>query len=160
MTSEITTMETENVGEPVAECGASTLYETDSAFSETGQLGPNGHRIGYMNNGDKVEWIPDEDAPGGEWPLVIRRNDKDILKSHREFWDKVWWIRHTASLAKMERGELGAIPELTFKAAKRIERRYGRKNLVLSDFEFGLLSGKLSALAWVLGLEWEESLDT
>lgn len=130
--------------------------------ARSGEVGPNGHRIGYAKNGDKVEWIPDEESPDQEWPLVLRRNDKAILKSYKEFWDKVWWNRHKSLLAKIQCGEIpeGSIPERAFTASKKIERRYGRKNLILSDLEFGMLSGKLSALSWVLGSEWEESLDT
>lgn len=131
------------------------------------QVGPNGHRIGYTKNGDKVEWVPDDERPGREWPLVLRRNDRAILKAYNEYWDKVWYNRHQVWVQKIRSSKQRLNPSArrifarTERAARKIELKYGgHKKLEWDDFEWGLLSGRMSALAWVMGAQWDESLDT
>jgi len=50
--------------------------------------------------------------------------------------------------------------ERALEAAKRVEKEYGEHNLgPWDDFDWGMINGKLSALRWVLGDEWD-MLDT
>lgn len=113
-----------------------------------------------------------------EWEQEPRRLS-EILAALEELLDKVWYNRHQNRRIRIERGETMIVERETFpirnhakrpiqrdvwemaqKAAKRVERRYGTENLgPWDDFEWGMLNGKLSALRWALGDEWD-NLDT
>jgi hypothetical protein len=113
-----------------------------------------------------------------EWEEEPRRLG-EISDAIGELLDKVWYNRHQVRLEKVEDGEIKLVeketaedrrgPERTCqrdvwegarKSARKVERRYGKENLgPWDDFEWGMMNGKLSALRWVLGDEWD-NLDT
>jgi hypothetical protein len=164
--------------------GVRVLRETDVS-----SLGPNGHPVGYTENGDYVEWIPNEEDEGGEpWPMILRRNDNDVKKARGELRDKVWWHRHQLWLEQLRAGtndhpswkryskllveladkepdtvmaakglpkSLREILAQAKMAARRVEEKYGRENLENEDYV--LLCGRMEALAWVGGMEWDEA---
>lgn len=134
--------------------------------TEAEEVGPNGYRVGYAENGDKVEWLPDDQNPGEEYPMILLRNDNSIHEAYQEFWDKIWWNRNVARLQQIapaqeswSESQVDALYQGN-PALERIVTKYGRENLGWTDFEWGLLCGRMSALRWVRGAEWHESLDT
>ena len=87
-----------------------------------------------------------------------------ILKAEDEFFDRVWYDRHQILLHLEREGKTKTATEIMKGAKKgallRWEKKYGKKNLgPYSDFDWGMINGKLSALRWVLGDEWD-FLDT
>jgi hypothetical protein len=129
-------------------------------------VGPNGHPVGYDMEGNFVEWLPDQEDETGTappYPMILRRSDASIIAHHNECLDRVWYVRHKVAMQEVWEGKSTTDPEIlkqAIKAANQIEQTYGVDTLCLDDWEYGCVSGKLSALTWVLGSEWEESLDT
>jgi hypothetical protein len=90
------------------------------------------------------------------------RTQSEILEAEQEFFDRVWHERHLVHVYKHESGEDRMTDEIHAMALKAAERvRASRRDVrpVESDFEWGMWNGKLSALRWVLGEDWD-FLDT
>jgi hypothetical protein len=103
----------------------------------------------------------------------------EILDAEDLLFNQVWYNRHWGLRIGVQEGKIKVVEKETYprrpgapetvqrdvwkgalKAARRVERRYGKKNLgPWDDFEWGMVNGKLSALRWVLGDEWD-MLDT
>ncbi len=87
----------------------------------------------------------------------------EILAAEKEFFDRVWYERHLVFRHRYEQGEDGRTTESThdmaLAAAERVTAARPDLRPVESDFEWGMWNGKLSALRWVLGDEWD-FLDT
>ena len=112
---------------------------------------------------DEFNWLEDD-----------TRSLTDILTAINEYCEKVWFNRHKYREYKIEIGEVTLIPkgdprhannlihediwEGAKLAAAKVEEKYEDTG-PWDDFEWGMVNGKLSALRWVLGDEWD-MLDT
>lgn len=103
----------------------------------------------------------------------------EIVSAIDQLTDKVWYDRHQLLKQRIEEGKIALVDRETFsgathvdrsiqrdiwqsalKGAIMVEKKYGVKNLgPWSEFEWGMINGKLSALRWVLGDDWD-MLDT
>lgn len=101
-------------------------------------------------------------APWNEFSNVPRTMDQ-IKYMANVFNDKLWYVRHLAAKHRIKRGVETFSPKVWAGAlaeAERIRQKYGEENLgPYSDYDWGVLNGKLSALRWVMGCEWD-MLDT
>ena len=138
----------------------------------------NRENVYYFNNLASALNIIDEDVLADiefEYDYTEEtRGLREILDVMDELVDKVWYNRHQNRMWKIEHGEIEVVPEGTerygsavihehilegaIKSAQKVESKYEDTG-PWSDFEWGMINGKLSALRWVLGDEWD-MLDT
>ena len=110
---------------------------------------------------------------------VQPRRLSEILEAEHLLFRQVWYNRHWNLRASIEEGKCHVVSEENYsrapyrpdqildtiwagalEAAKRTEDEVGLENLgPWDDFEWGMINGKLSALRWLLGDEWD-MLDT
>ena len=93
------------------------------------------------------------------------RRKQEILKEKDNAMNKVWygkfqWLMRNGDFKKVKITGKKKL-ENYIEVSKKIEKQYGKKNIVSYDnaYEYGNLCGRLEALRWVLGDEWG-SLDT
>lgn len=104
----------------------------------------------------------------------------DLLKAEDLLFHQVWFNRHMNLRWEIEHGKVKVVDRVTWeksgsnntkyiidsvwegaqRAASKTLRKYGKENFgPWDDFEWGMLNGKLSAIRWMLGDEWD-MLDT
>lgn len=99
------------------------------------------------------------------------RGLQEILGAMDELVDKVWYNRHMNRMYGIESGEIEIVPEGTERYGNDVIHRHILEGALASaqrvrdkyedtgpwdDFEWGMINGKLSALRWILGEEWDE----
>lgn len=78
------------------------------------------------------------------------RKLKELQQAEEEFFDRVWYDR-SQMMRSPEDIKNGAM-----KARVKVEEKYGKENLGPYDkFEWGMINGKLSALRWMMGEDWD-----
>ena len=103
------------------------------------------------------------------------RELSEILEAEALLVNQVWYNRHKIREQKIQEGKIKLVENPTsysadiikkdiwegaLKSAARVEKKYGKDNLgPWDDFDWGMINGKLSALRWVIGDEWD-MLDT
>jgi hypothetical protein len=125
------------------------------------------------------EWMDDV-----MWEFEFREEPRllsEILEAEHLLYRQVWYKRHWNLRTSIEKGKhklvakdewnkqqperrqkmtIDSVWSMALAAAKRTEEEIGPEKLgPWSDFEWGMINGKLSALRWVMGSEWD-FLDT
>jgi len=104
------------------------------------------------------------------------RGRTEISEAGHLLWNQIWYNRHWNLRSRVQDGSMKIVSvetdadrkgprrqtiqrnvwEGALAAAKRVEEEFGKENLgPFTDFEWGMINGKLSALNWVMGEEWD-----
>lgn len=91
------------------------------------------------------------------------RPEEEMGKALEKLRDQLWYNRHRNLCFNIEQG-FETVDEEIWKAAQQSAERLRSKYAACelgpwTDFEWGMINGKLSALQWALGEDWDV-LDT
>lgn len=87
------------------------------------------------------------------------RSLAEILEAEEEYGDRVWYDENDRQLRDPDSHVCDCCQEARNERMSEVEATYGRRSLMVSggsDFERGILQGKLEALEWLLGADWED----
>ncbi len=107
------------------------------------------------------------------------RSLSELLDEEERLTEQIWYNRHMVRRSSIENGIIKVLPDAEYSrfpyksnqildsiwedalnAAKEVEKRQGIENLgPWDDIEWGMINGKLSAVRWILGYDWD-MLDT
>lgn len=136
--------------------------DLESAFAHKGSM----YALGFGGLESTLQ-----DHFGGELTEILDESDfvenprllVEIQKWEQELFDRIWYQRKLNRIYELEEAEdsqgLARFTKVAGPPMERVEAEYGETLGPYSDFEWGMLNGKLSALRWVLGAEWD-FLDT
>lgn len=135
-----------------------------SLFSQSGStyaLGVDGLNAVLLNHfGPEIEELFAE-----TYFVEEPRRLDEIVNAEKELFDRLWHHRTLHHEYRLQdagnQDELKRLQEVAGPGRERIEKTYTTPGELgpYTDFELGMLNGKLSALRWVLGSEWD-FLDT
>lgn len=135
----------------------------------------------YIDLGDALREIDEEafeevrfESEWAEEPRTLA----EILEVENLLTNRVWYNRHWNTRIQLEGGEIELVDKVkppykdiphdrwpvqrdvwegALASAARVEAEYGLEGLgPWSDFKWGMINGKLSALRWILGSEWDD----
>ncbi len=91
------------------------------------------------------------------------RRKREIVAAENEFLEKFWYICQLFMKKRFENGNATTakgIRKKTQKTEENLFKKVGEEAFLPQDeFEWGMVNGKISALRWILGNEWD-FLDT
>jgi hypothetical protein len=120
-----------------------------------------GSAVELKSQRQPAHYDPDyDDGHDVTHPSLVTNGEaqREILEVIQELADLVFYNCHQFHVEMGGRKKIVGLKvwEDAVKSAADMKRRYGRKNLgPWTDFEWGMMNGKLAALRWVLGEPWD-----
>lgn len=89
----------------------------------------------------------------------VPRSMEEINEVLNKLWDQIWYSR-SVMFQHSDRSMSEGLKDLAAEGRRKVEEKYPGELGPWTDYEWGEISGKMMAIRWMLGEEWETTLDT